>query len=60
MTSLEVLGDDVKDAAGAVAEWLYKIQKEERKGGFNEKNMENKGMSRGGGASYGCNGVRYY
>ena len=28
--SLEVFDDDVKDAASAVAEWLYKIQKEER------------------------------
>lgn len=28
--SLEVFDDDVTDAAGEVAEWLYKIQKEER------------------------------
>ena len=30
MTSLEVLDDDVIDVAGEVADWLYKIQKEER------------------------------
>lgn len=28
--SLEVFDDDVEDAAGVVADWLYKIQKEER------------------------------